>query len=103
MGTALDLLFDNMKSKISGLIFALILCVGPMGSRAFDGFTLMGPELKIDGQTNWYSYTGTDVIGGAYMGWIWEGKSNVLCSINLNRSLAPGDYRVFLRVVDYSS
>lgn len=74
----------------------------PRPTGAIDGFWVMTNDLGLTEQANWYPYNGGDSPEGGYMGWIFAGATNLTATIPLGRTLGPGSYRVFLKVIDYS-
>jgi hypothetical protein len=77
-------------------------CLPGSEARAADGFWILGPDLALSGQTNWYAYNGVDAPEGAYMGWLFAGTTNLAGTIDLQRSFPPAKYYVMLKVIDYT-
>ena len=83
-----------------GLLAGLVLLL-PSRGLAADGFWLLNGRLGLTGQSNWNYYNGGDAPEGSYMGWLYSGTTNLTGSVPLGRTLAPGNYYIFLKVIDY--
>jgi hypothetical protein len=62
----------------------------------------MARDLALEGQTGWTYYDGADCPEGAYMGWLYPNVPSRAASLVFGRTLNPGRYRVFFKVLDYA-
>lgn len=91
-----------LRGRQNSLILAFLAASSLLKAHAADGFWILGPDLALTGQTNWFPYSGTDTAEPAFMGWIFPGATSTAGIVNLNRTLAPGTYYVMLKIIDYS-
>src|SRR5437868_14892621 len=77
-----------------------VLC-GQLQATAADGFWIIGADLPLTGQADWYPYNSSDSPEGGYMGWIFAGKTNRQGVIDLKRNLPAGKYYVLIKLIDY--
>jgi len=103
---------NNMNKNINGqfrkfswltffciLLFLLIICTENV--EAADGFWIMNDDLPLASQSNWKYYNAGDAPDGAYMGWLFSGVGYLDGNISLGKSLTPGKYYIFVKIIDY--
>jgi hypothetical protein len=61
----------------------------------------MSKNLSLEGQNNWNYYDGGDSPAGAYMGWLKANQTSLKGTIDLGKTLQPGNYYVAVKVLEY--